>query len=173
MKFNLELTIQILNNTPQVLSSLLAGLPDELIHSNEGGDSWSPFDIVGHLVHGEKGDWITRTKKILDVDGDKKFTPFDRIAQFDEREGKTVIDLLEEFSSLRKANIEKLKSFNIDDDMLKMTGSHPEFGTVTLQQLLATWTAHDLTHISQITRVLAKQNKEQMGPWVEYFNIMK
>jgi glutamate formiminotransferase len=173
MKFSLELTIQILNNTPQVLSSLFAGLPDELTHSNEGGDTWCPFDILGHLVHGEKRDWITRVKKIIAIDNDKKFEPVDRFAQFDEREGKTVSGLLEEFSTLRKSNIEKLKSFNINNDMLKKTGSHPEFGTVTLQQLLATWTAHDLAHISQITRVLAKQHKEEMGPWVTYFNLLK
>lgn len=173
MKFNLELTIQILNNTPQVLSSLFAGLPDELTHSNEGGDSWCPFDILGHLVHGEKRDWIARIEKIMNINDDKKFEPFDRFAQFDERKGKTVTELLEEFSALRKENIKKLKSFNINVGMLKMTGTHPEFGTVTLKQLLSTWTAHDLTHISQITRVLAKQYKEEIGPWVAYFNIMK
>ncbi|RPI15293.1 MAG: DinB family protein [Ignavibacteriae bacterium] len=173
MKFNLTYTIQILNNTPQVIRNLLSDLPDELVHSNEGGDSWSPYDIVGHLVHGERTDWFPRTEIILSNKENKKFIPYDRFAQFEESKGKSLEDLLNEFSELRIENIHKLKNMDIDEEKLNMEGIHPEFGNVTLRELLSTWAAHDLTHIAQISRVLAKQYKEEIGPWIKYFDKLK
>jgi len=173
MKFNLDKSIEILSRTPDVLITLLSGLSDDWVIHNEGGDSWSPYDIAGHLVHGEREDWIQRTRKILGIEADNKFVPFDRFEQFNENKMKTLQELLDEFKGRREENIKILISFNIDEAKLKMEGIHPEFGKVTLEQLLSTWTAHDLTHISQITRIMAKQYKEAIGPWIEYFRVLK
>jgi hypothetical protein len=128
---------------------------------------------MGHLIHGEHTDWMGRTEIILSGEGEKKFIPFDRFAQFRESEGKGLPQLLNEFEQLRKKNIAKLKSFDLKPTDLDKTGIHPAFGEVSLKQLLSTWTIHDLTHIAQIARVMAKQYKEAIGPWVEYFRIMQ
>jgi hypothetical protein len=173
MKFNLNKSLEILSRTPDVLNTLLTGLSDDWVIHNEGGETWSPYNIVGHLIHGEREDWIARTRKILGIETDKNFVPFDRFAQFNENKKKTLQELLDEFKARRKKNIKILASFNIDDKKLKMEGTHPEFGIVTLEQLLSTWTAHDLTHIAQISRIMAKQYKEAMGPWIEYFRVLK
>jgi hypothetical protein len=172
MEFDLEKSIEILERTPSVLKLLLSGLHNDWIINNEGGDSWSPFDIVGHLIHGEKTDWVVRTKIILSDTGDKKFEPFDRFAQFEKSKGKSLQELLNEFDKLREENISFITGLNISEQMLDKTGIHPEFGNVTLRQLLAAWTAHDLSHIAQAARVMAKQYKEASGPWVEYLPIM-
>jgi hypothetical protein len=171
MKFALHDAIKILERTPHLLQIFLSDLPDEWIRTNEGPETWSAFDIVGHLVHGEKTDWIPRMKVILHEDV-KRFMPFDRFAQFRESEGKTLEDLLSEFADLRKQNLDILKSYTLTESDLNMTGIHPEFGDVTLKQLLATWVTHDLTHINQISRVLAKQYKEEVGPWVRYIGVL-
>jgi len=172
MNFNLNESIEILSRTPEVLRKLLFGLPDGWTTTNEGGDSWSPFDILGHFIHGEETDWIPRTKIILNAGDDKKFVPFDMAAHFEKSKGKTLSNLLDEFARLREKNIAELKSFGITEDKLKLEGIHPEFGKVTLKQMLATWVIHDLAHIAQISRVMAKQYKTEMGPWVKYFRLM-
>lgn len=173
MQFNLNKSLEILSRTPSVLKTLLDNLSEDWTKNNEGGDSWSPYDVIGHLIHGEKTDWIARTMIILSNDANKKFEPYDRFAQFKESKGKSLQELLEEFSALRNENIKILKSLGIDEEKLMMEGIHPKFGIVTLKQLLSTWVIDDLTHIAQISCVMAKQYKEEMGPWVEYVRLMQ
>ncbi len=172
MEFNLAKSIQILERTPAVLETLLEGISGDWIMNNEGEETWSPYDIVGHLIHGEHTDWIPRAEIILKEGGDKKFTPFDRFAQFQESEGKNLQQLLKEFREIRSRNLEKLKRFHLTEENLDKKGIHPELGDVTLRQLLSTWTVHDLTHLSQITRVMAKQYKTAIGPWIKYFRVL-
>lgn len=171
MKFDLNKSVEILSCTPSVLESLLHNLSDTWLFSNEGPDSWSPFDIVGHLVHGEQTDWMERTNIIL-FSEDKHFRKFDRFAQFEESKGKTITQLLAEFRKLREKNIEYLKSLALTEEKLALIGIHPAFGEVTLKQLLATWVVHDLNHIAQISRVLAKQYSDETGPWIEYLPLL-
>ena len=171
MEFNLVKTIEILECTPAVLKKMLANLSDEWVTNNEGKDTWSPFDVVGHLIHGEKTDWVPRMEIILSAKANKKFVPFDRFAQLKSKK-KSLAQLLKEFKQIRKENIKILKSKKLSKSDLKKTGIHPEFGKVTLQQLLATWAAHDLAHIGQISRVMAKQYKGAVGPWTMYLPIM-
>lgn len=173
MHFDIEKSIEILERTPLVLKVMLNGLPDEWTMNNEGPDTWSPYDVVGHLIHGEKTDWIPRMEIILSGNTDRQFTPFDRFAQFEASKGKTLQDLLEEFTLLRNENLEKLTQANITGDDLLKTAIHPVFGSVTLEQLLATWTAHDLNHIAQVARVMAKQYKEAVGPWTAFLKILQ
>lgn len=171
MYYNINDAINILNRTPDVLDILLRDLPEEWTHSNEGEKTWSPFDVLGHLIHGEHTDWITRLEIILSEGGNKKFATFDRFAQFEESLGKTMIMLLDEFRMVRKKNIEILKSKKISEALFGQIGIHPRFGEVTLKNLLATWVAHDLDHIAQISRVMAYQYKEEVGPWTAYMRI--
>lgn len=171
MNFDLIKSIEILSNTPSVLESLLYNLSNEWLYSNEGQDTWSPFDIVGHLVHGEKTDWMERMDIILNKE-DKHFKPFDRFAQFTESKGKSINELLSVFRKLRTDNLSLIKSMNITDEMLSLKGIHPKFGGVTLKQLLSAWVVHDLGHIAQISRVMAKQYKSETGPWIEYLPIL-
>lgn len=173
MRFNLPKTIEILERTPIVLEHLLDGISDEWLMNNEGGDSWSPFDIVGHLIHGEKTDWIPRAKIILSDREDKTFIPFDRFAQMDASKSKDIQALLEEFKTLRIQNLEELKSLPLNDTTLKAKGIHPDLGESRLSELLSTWTVHDLGHIAQISRVMAKQYKSEVGPWKKYLGILK
>jgi hypothetical protein len=173
MAFTLEKSIEILQRTPDVLYTMLHGISNDWTQHNEGGETWSVFDVVGHLVHGEKADWVSRAEIILSENTDKKFEPFDRLAQFEESKGKTLSQLLDEFKLLRKKNIQRLLSKNLTPKDFHKTGIHPAFGQVKLSQLLATWVAHDLDHISQIARVMAKQYKEDVGPWIEYLKILK
>lgn len=172
MKFEITEALSILERTPAVLEALLSDLSDDWVMHNEGPDTWSPFDVVGHLIHGEKTDWIPRMEIILG-EGDKRFVPFDRFAMFDDSKGKTMSDLLEEFRTLREANIARLKSVPDITDRLDATGIHPDFGEVTLGELLATWTVHDLNHLYQISRVMAKQFKTEVGPWVKYLRALE
>jgi len=172
MDFNLTSALAILERTPGVLNSLLHGLDDDWIQNNEGEATWSPFDVVGHLIHGEKTDWIGRAQIILSDAQDKAFTPFDRFAQFEESKGKTISQLLTEFQDLREKNLKLLKSLDLSRDDFSKTGIHPAFGDVTLKNLLATWVAHDLGHIAQISRVMAKQYTNEVGPWQEYLPIL-
>ena len=166
-------SIEILERTPVVLNNLLEGLSVEWTSNNEGGETWSAYDVIGHLIHGEKTDWLTRVELILSENAEKKFQPFDRFAQFENSKGKTLKQLLHEFTEVRSANIKRLKSLNITEQDLEKTGVHPAFGEVTLSQLLSTWTVHDLDHISQIARVMAKQYKNEVGPWIEFLKILK
>ena len=172
MEFDLNKTFEVLERTPGVLEELLSDLSEDWVMNNEGPDTWSPYDIVGHLIHGEHTDWMGRLDIILNKE-DKKFVPFDRFAQFKESEGKDLQQLLAEFKELRNSNLQKLKALKLTDAELDNTGIHPAFGEVTLRQLLSTWTIHDLTHIAQITRVMAKQYKEAIGPWLTYFRVLQ
>lgn len=173
MEFNLDQSIQVLSRTPQTLKELLLGIDEEWTSNNEGTDTWSPYDIIGHLIHGEKTDWIPRAKIILSSEENKDFKPFDRFAQFEESEGKILEQLLNEFESLRVSNLSVLKSLNIGPTDLAKEGIHPAFGKVTLAHLLSTWVVHDLGHIHQICRVMAKQYTNEVGPWTEYLGVLK
>ncbi len=172
MKYNIQEATQILERTPAVLRSLLQDLPDDWVMNNEGPDTFSPYDVMGHLIHGEKTDWVTRAKLILEFGSSKPFVPWDRFAQYEESKGKTLKQLLDEFEAVRKENIKWLSSQHLSGKDLDKKGMHPKLGEVTLRNLLATWVVHDLTHIAQITRVMAKQYKEEMGPWPEFFRIL-
>ena len=172
MKYSLERSYEILERTPAVLQSLLAGLSDDWIMPNEGPETFSPYDVVGHLIHGEKTDWVPRAKMILEFGNTKTFERYDRFAQYEESNGKSLQQLLEEFEVIRRENMNWIKSLNLTEDDLGRRGMHPVLGEVTLRNLLATWVAHDLTHLAQVTRVMAKQYKEEMGPWPEFFRIL-
>lgn len=172
MKFDIEKAMPILERTPAIVSMLVKDLDHEWTHSNEGPDTWSAYDVVGHYIHGEKTDWIPRLNIILGEQNDKRFEPFDRFAQFRDSQGKSLDDLLEEFARLRRECLDKLRQVKLDEHTLAKTGIHPAFGEVTLANLLASWVVHDLGHISQITRVIAKQYKEAVGPWTAYMSIL-
>jgi hypothetical protein len=172
MNFNLQQALPILERTPSVVATLLKGLAEDWIYSNEGTDTWSPYDVIGHYIHGEKTDWIPRMNIILSDEADKRFVPFDRFAQFKDSEGKTLDELLNEFAALRAQNINKLKAIMPSEELLNKKGIHPAFGEVTLEQLLASWVVHDLGHISQIVRTMAKQYKDAVGPWTAYMGIL-
>lgn len=173
MTFDLDKSIEILERTPAVLTDLLGGLSEEWIFQNEGDDTWSPYDIVGHLIHGEKTDWITRMKIILSDAPDKTFHPFDRFAQNNDSKGKTLSQLLDTFRSLREQNCQILRSSNLTTEDFLKEGIHPTFGLVTLSQLLATWVAHDLNHVAQIARVMAGQYRAAVGPWVAFLRVLQ
>ena len=172
MNFTVEKSIEILERTPEVLEAMLKDISAEWTEKTEGGETWSVFDVLGHLVHGDKTDWIPRAEIILSDKPDKAFKPFERFAQFEDSKGKTLPQLLDEFKSLREKNIGVLRSKNLTDKNLEETGVHPAFGEVTLAQLLATWTVHDLDHIAQISRIMGKQYKDEVGPWAEYLKIL-
>ena len=173
MNFNLNKSIEILTCIPKAMKTLLWDLSDEWIHANEGENTWSPYDVIGHLIHGEQTDWVPRMNIILSNKEDKTFEPFDRFAQFHNSKGKSIHYLLEEFTQLRSENLDYLKSLNLTEKELALKGTHPALGKVTLKQLLATWVAHDLGHLAQISRVMAKHYTRDVGPWYEYINILK
>jgi hypothetical protein len=170
--FNLDKSIEILERTPKLLSVLLRNLSDSWVTTNEEGESWSPFDILGHFIHGDQTDWVERAKIILSSRDDKTFEPFDRFGQFQKSKGKTVNDLLDEFTNLRAEKINELLSMNITGNSLPLKGMHPELGEVNLQQLIATWVVHDLSHLAHIVRTMANQYKDEVGPWIEYLRIL-
>lgn len=172
MKYSVLNSYEILERTPAVLKTLLSGLNDDWVIPNEGPETFSPYDVVGHLIHGEKTDWVPRAKMILEFGKTKTFERYDRFAQYIESKGKSLSQLLEEFAVLRRENMNWLTSLNLTGDDLDKKGMHPVLGEVTLRNLLATWVAHDLTHLAQITRVMAKQVKEEMGPWPQFFRIL-
>lgn len=173
MQHNLQHTISLLSRTPAALEALLRGLPDTWTLQNEGEKTWSPFDIVGHLIHGERADWMPRAKTILQFGESKAFEPFDRWAQERESQGKSLAQLLDEFARLRSENLSELGALNLMPEDLARHGRHPALGAVTLSQLLATWAAHDLTHLHQISRVMAHQYREAVGPWSEYLGVLQ
>lgn len=173
MKFSKDNTVNILQRTPEVISNLLTGLPMDWLQMNEGENTWSPYDILGHLIHGEKTDWMIRAKIILSDSENKTFESFDRFAQEKLSQDRPLQELLEEFKVLRNNNIQELQNLSITESDLDKKGIHPELGQVTLRQLLSTWTTHDLGHISQITRVMAKQYKNEVGPWSAYLGILR
>jgi hypothetical protein len=172
MEFDLTKGIAVLERTPAAMRALLAGLPDAWTTGNEGPETWSPYDIMGHLIHGERTDWIPRARIILDQGANRRFTPFDRFAQFRESQGRSLSELLDEFDRLRADNLATLAGWRLADPQLALEGEHPELGRVTLRQLLATWVAHDLGHIAQTTRVMAKQYRNAVGPWRAYLPVL-
>ena len=172
MDFDLATGLAVLERTPRTLAEMLGGLPAVWTDATEGPDTWSPYVIVGHLIHGERSDWIPRAEIILARGTDRRFTPYDRLAQFRESQGKSLRELLDEFTWLRAQNLATLASWHLTDTELALTGEHPDFGAVTLRQLLATWVGHDLGHVAQIARVMAKQYRDAIGPWRAYLPIM-
>jgi uncharacterized damage-inducible protein DinB len=172
MIFSLEHATPLLRSTPRVLRSWLTDLPESWNTSNEGPNTWSPFDIVGHLIHGERTDWIPRIELLLMHGENQAFTPFDRFAQFQESRGKSLYQLLDTFAELRESNVERLVSLQLTSKDLERRGRHPELGQVTLGQLISTWVVHDLNHIGQIARVMSRQYRSDVGPWVEYLPIL-
>jgi len=170
--FRLDEGLAVLERTPAALDALLRGLPEPFITAHEGGDSWSPFDVIGHLIHGERADWLPRVRMILEHGESRTFAPFDREAQFTASVQRTLPELLDEFAALRGAGLRDLRALNLTAADLERRGRHPVFGTVTLGQLLATWVAHDLDHVVQVSRVLARQYADAVGPWRAYLRII-
>ena len=172
MEFDLRQGIAVLERTPPTLRAMLRGLGPAWFDATEGPDTWSPYVIVGHLIHAERTDWIPRSQIILAQGANRRFTPYDRFAQFSESKGKSLGDLLDEFARLRVENLATLAAWRLTDAQLALEGEHPEFGAVTLRQLLATWVAHDLGHVAQTARVMAKQYREAVGPWRAYLPVL-
>jgi len=172
MKFDLTEAIGILESTPLILDKQLAGLSKNWLSNNEGESTWTPAQIVCHLIHCEDDDWIPRLKIILNNAGEKKFKPFDRTFGFENADKFTINELLDEFRNKRNENLEYLKSLKLDENDMDKKGIHPDFGEVTLRQLLSTWVVHDLSHIAQINRVMSFQYKDETGPWKKYFPIL-
>ncbi|HEY6330753.1 MAG TPA: DinB family protein [Blastocatellia bacterium] len=173
MEHNLDDTIALLARTPAALDALLRDLPDTLTLKTEGDNTMTAYDVVGHLIHGELTDWIPRTRVILQHGENQTFEPFDRLAQERDSQGKSLAQLLDEFARLRSENLDELRSLNLGSEDLKRRGRHPGLGVVTLSQLLATWAAHDLTHLHQISRIMAHQYRDAIGPWTIYLGVMQ
>lgn len=172
MRFELASSMDILRRTPGTLRVLLGGVGDDWARSNEGPDTFSPFDVVGHLIDGEETDWMSRAEIILSRDPGAAFAPYDRFRHFARNRGRTLGSLLDEFARLRAGNLDRLASWNLGDTELDLRATHPSLGAVTLRQLLATWVAHDLGHIAQVVRVMAKQYRDEVGPWVQYLPVL-
>jgi hypothetical protein len=172
MEHNLEDSIALLSRTPAALNALLRDLPDRWTSQNEGGTTWSAFDVIGHLIHGERTDWMPRAERILEHGESRAFEPFDRFAQAKESQGKTLPQLLDEFARMRSENLNKLRALNLKREDFGRKGKHPALGSVTLSELLATWAAHDLTHLHQISRIMAYQYRDAVGPWKTYLGVM-
>jgi len=172
MKHNLNDTIALLARTPSVLNALLRDLPESWTLRNEGEKTWSAFDIIGHLIHGERTDWMPRARIILQHGESRPFETFDRLAQERESQGKSLTQLLDEFSLLRAENLDALRAMNLQPADFKRRGKHPALGMVTLSELLATWVVHDLTHLHQLSRVMAHQYQQTVGPWRAYLGVL-
>ena len=172
-KFNVDEAVAVLSRTPATLDALLRGLPDLWVRSNEGKDTWSAFDIVGHLITGERTDWMARMRTILENGEARPFDPFDRFAQLKESQGKSMEQLLDDFARLRRENLGALQALRLQPDDLVRRGRHPALGVVTLSELLATWAAHDLTHLHQLSRVMAHQYRDEVGPWSAYLGVLQ
>lgn len=172
MDHNLPHTISLLSRTPAILNTLLRDLPEAWTLRNEGENTWSAFDVVGHLIHAERTDWMPRARMILQFGETKPFEPFDRWGQERESQGKSLPQLLDEFARLRSENLTELRSLNLRPDDLDRRGRHPALGAVTLSELLATWAAHDLTHLHQISRVMAHQYRDAVGPWSAFLGVL-
>lgn len=173
MEQNFEGTIALLERTPAVLNALLRGLPESWTMRNEGGTTWNAFDVVGHLIHGERTDWIPRARIILQFGETRAFEPFDRLAQARESQGKSLADLLDEFGHARAESLKDLRGLNLQPGDLARRGRHPAFGIVTLSELLAAWVVHDLTHLHQISRIMAHQYRDVVGPFQKYLGVLQ
>jgi hypothetical protein len=172
MTFDLAKSIDVLRRTPDTVNALLRGLPDELARANEGPETFNPFDVVGHLIDGEETDWMTRARIILSDSGNKTFEPYDRFRHYTRNKRRPLESLLDEFAELRRKNLAELAAWKLDETKLDLTGVHPTFGDVTLRQLLASWVVHDLGHIAQISRVMAKQYRNDVGPWTPFLPVL-
>jgi hypothetical protein len=172
MEHDLSNSIALLTRTPATLNALLRDLPNAWTSTNEGENTWTVFDVVGHLIHGERTDWMPRAKRILEFGESKAFDPFDRFAQNRESQGKSLPQLLDEFAGLRADNLTQLRALNLQPQDFDRRGRHPALGTVTLSELLATWAAHDLTHLHQISRIMAYQYRDAVGPWSKFLGVM-
>ena len=172
MELNFPDTISLLARTPATLNALLRDLPETWTHRNEGPNTWSPFDIVGHLIHGELTDWMPRARMILQHGDSRAFEPFDRLAQERESQGKSLSQLLDQFARLRSENLDQLRALNLQPNDFDRRGRHPALGPVTLSNLLSTWAAHDLTHLHQLARVMACQCRQSVGPWIKFLGVM-
>jgi hypothetical protein len=172
MDFTITEGIPVLKRTPATLHAMLRDLGTAWIDATEGPDTWSPYVIVGHLIHLERVGWIPRARVILAQGASRRFLPYDRFAQFHESQGKSLSDLLDEFGRLRAESLATLAGWRLTDAELALDGEHPEFGAVTLRQLLATWVVHDLGHVAQAARVMAKQYRDAIGPWRAYLPIV-
>jgi hypothetical protein len=172
MQFELVHALEVLERTPATFRALLGGLSEVWTTPNEGPDTFSAFDNLGHLIHGERTDWIPRGRILLAQGSNRRFEPYDRFAHYRDSQGKSLAELLDEFASLRAENLAILRGWHLTDRELALEGEHPALGPVTLRQLLATWVAHDLGHVAQTTRVLAKQYREAVGPWRAYLPVL-
>ena len=172
MEHNLPHTVSLLARAPAVLDALLRDLPEAWTLRNEGENTWSVFEIVGHLIHGERTDWMPRARMVLQFDETRTFEPFNRLGQVQKSHGKSLGQLLDEFARLRSENLRELGGLNLWQEDLDRRGRHPALGVVTLSELLAAWAAHDLTHLHQISRVMAHQYREAVGPWSEYLGVL-
>lgn len=170
--FQLAEGISVLERTPATFRALLAGLPGSWTDADEGPQTFSPFGNVGHLIHGERSDWIPRVRLILGQGANRRFDPYDRFAQDRESAGKSMVQLLDDFAGLREENLVTLRGWNLTERELALEGEHPALGIVTLRHLLATWVAHDLSHIAQTSRVMAKRYRDEVGPWRAYLPIL-
>jgi hypothetical protein len=173
MDFRFDEALPVLERTPSVLRALLQDLPEPWIVATEGPGTWSPFDVIGHLIHGERTDWIPRVEHILTYGDTVPFPPFDREAMFEASKGLSLTDLLDTFQQLRTGSLNRLGALGLTEADLQRHGRHPEFGLVTMAQHMATWVAHDLSHISQVVRVMARQYSTTVGPWQAYLSILK
>ena len=173
MEFELQEAIEILGRTPATLDAMLHGLSEPWLVQNEGAETWSPYDIVGHLIHGEETDWIPRARMILEHGEARAFEPFDRVAMFEKSKGKSIGELLDTFAMRRQESLHALNEMHLTPTLLEKHGKHPELGVVTLKQLLATWVIHDLGHVRQVVRVMAKQYRDAVGPWRAYLSILE
>jgi len=173
MRQDLSRTVALLERTPTALNALLRGLPEAWTLANEGAGTWTAFDIVGHLIHAEHTDWIPRATMILEHGESETFKPFNREGQNEKSQGKSLPQLLDEFAAVRAASLSRLRAMNLEPGDLDRRGRHPNFGPVTLGQLLATWAAHDLTHLHQLSRLLAYQYREAVGPWKVFLGVLQ
>ncbi len=173
MEHNLQHTISLLARTPAALNALLRDLPEALTLQNEGENTWSAFDVVAHLIHGERTDWMPRARTILQFGETQAFGPFNRLGHIRESQGKSLAQLLDEFARLRSESLSELRTLNLQPDDLARRGWHPALGAVTLSELLATWAAHDLTHLHQISRIMAHQYRQAVGPWSAYLGVLQ
>ena len=172
MNFDLNKSIELLERTPRVYKSLFYGLSSDWGSIDEGENTWNAYNIIGHLIYGEQTDWIPRARIILSDTKDKTFEPYDRFAQDKLFKGVAIDTLLDEFEVIRLKNIEELKSWNLTAQDLDKEGIHPDLGSVTLRELIATWTIHDLGHLNQISRVIVKHYGNDVGPWAKYSRIL-
>jgi hypothetical protein len=172
-EFNPAETTAVLTRTPTTMNALLRGLPDIWIRTNEGTDTWSAFDILGHLIHAERVDWMPRIRIILQNGEARPFDPLDRLAQLKESQGKSLDQLLDDFTTLRSESLTALQALNLQPEDLTRRGRHPALGAVTLSQLLSTWAVHDLTHLHQLSRVMAHQYRDAVGPWNSYLGVLQ